>query len=387
MAARIVLAVRESQYIEPLLHYLHHSEYGEMLRITAFSRMDAFIEFMKGEDIPDAVVGDVSFIESWLVEGKNKVPWAVLSEDGAYLSRSAKGLAGGVMIPKYQALPSLLGAFLQLCEVKRAKGSSVLDETLLLGIISSSGNTGKTTIALNMVKQLGERGLSVFYLNLESVDSSGLFLRPPAGNTPGLEQLLYELKASRDKDEAEAVELGPYIIRYDQLRSAAFRPVINVKEMLQMTLPDTLDLLERLVAERSFDVVIVDTGSIEEERAKAVLQRSGILLWVLRNDEISIHKTTRWLSHCNTPNSGMPPQVMEKSRFVVNFATDVLEDGLYPEGIRFDALLPFIPSWTLQHREELFLNSPQFQRGIQQLCTEIIEPALPQVFTGKGIHE
>lgn len=57
MAARIVLAVRESQYIEPLLHYLHHSEYGEMLRITAFSRMDAFIEFMRGEDIPDAVVG------------------------------------------------------------------------------------------------------------------------------------------------------------------------------------------------------------------------------------------------------------------------------------------------------------------------------------------
>lgn len=387
MAARIVLAVRESQYIEPLLHYLHHSEYGEMLRITAFSRMDAFIEFMKGEDIPDAVVGDVTFIESWLVEGKNKVPWAVLSEDGAYLSRSAKGLAGGVMIPKYQALPSLLGAFLQLCEVKRAKGSSVLDETLLLGIISSSGNTGKTTIALNMAKQLGEMGLSVFYLNLESVDSSGLFLRPPAGSTPGLERLLYELKSSRDKDEAETVELGPYIIRYDQLRSAAFRPVINVKEMLQMTMLDTLDLLERLVAERSFDVVIVDTGSIEEERAKAVLQRSGILLWVLRNDEISIHKTTRWLSHCNAPNSGMPPQVMEKSRFVVNFATDGLEDGLHPEGIRFDALLPFIPSWTLQHREELFLNSPQFQRGIHQLCTEIIEPALPQVFTGKGIHE
>lgn len=181
MAARIVLAVRESQYIEPLLHYLHHSEYGEMLRITAFSRLDAFIEFMRGEDMPDAVVGDVTFIEAWLVEGRNKVPWAVLSEEGAYLSRSSKSLAGGIMIVKYQALPSLLGAFLQLCEVKRARGSSVLDETLLLGIVSSSGNTGKTTVAMNMAKQLGEMGLSVFYLNLESVDSSGLFLRPLQG--------------------------------------------------------------------------------------------------------------------------------------------------------------------------------------------------------------
>lgn len=268
MAARIVLAVRESQYIEPLLHYLHHSEYGEMLRITAFSRLDAFIEFMRGEDMPDAVVGDVTFIDAWLVEGRNKVPWAVLSEEGAYLSRSSKSLAGGIMIAKYQALPSLLGAFIQLCEVKRARGSSVLDETLLLGIVSSSGNTGKTTVAMNMAKQLGELGLSVFYLNLESVDSSGLFLRPPAGNTPGLERLLYEIKASRDKGGADAIDLGQYVIRYDHLRSAAFRPIINVKEMLQMTTQDTLDLLALLVAERNFDVVIIDTAVLKKNVPK-----------------------------------------------------------------------------------------------------------------------
>ncbi|MEK8205093.1 hypothetical protein NST41_05815 [Paenibacillus sp. FSL L8-0696] len=387
MAARIVLAVRESQYIEPLLHYLHHSEYGEMLRITAFSRLDAFIEFMRGEDMPDAVVGDVTFIEAWLVEGRNKVPWAVLSEEGAYLSRSSKSLAGGIMIAKYQALPSLLGAFLQLCEVKRARGSSVLDETLLLGIVSSSGNTGKTTVAMNMAKQLGEMGLSVFYLNLESVDSSGLFLRPPAGDTPGLERLLYEIKASRDKGGADTIDLGQYVIRYDHLRSAAFRPIINVKEMLQMTTQDTLDLLALLVAERNFDVVIIDTGSIEEERAKAVLHKCGILLWVVRNDEVSIHKTMRWLSHCNAPNSGMPSQVMDKSRFAVNFAADGLEVWAPPEGITVEGVLPYIPSWTLQHREELFLNSPQFQREILQLCKQIIEPSLPQVFTGKGLHE
>lgn len=387
MAARIVLAVRESQYIEPLLHYLHHSEYGEMLRITAFSRMDAFIEFMRGEDIPDAVVGDSSFIEAWLVEGKSTVPWAVLSEDGGYLGKSVKSLGGGVMIAKYQALPSLLGAFLQLCEIQRGRGSSVLDETLLLGVVSASGNMGKTTIALNMAKQLGEMGLSVFYLNLESVDSSGLFLRIPTGHTAGLERLLYEIKANRDKDEADTIELGQYFIRYDHLRTAAFRPVINVKEMLQMTLQDTLDLLERLVAERNFDVVIVDTGSIEEERAKAVLQRSGILLWVLKNDDVSMYKTMRWLSHCTAPNSGMSPHVMDKSKFVVNFAVDRLEEWVPPEGIIIEGVCPFIPSWTLQHREELFLNSPQFQQEILQLCKRIVEPALPLVFTGNNIHE
>lgn len=56
--------------------------------------------------------------------------------------------------------------------------------------------------------------------------------------------------------------MGQYVIRYDHLRSAAFRPIINVKEMLQMTTQDTLDLLGLLVAERNFDVVIVDTSTV-----------------------------------------------------------------------------------------------------------------------------
>lgn len=387
MAARIVLAVRESQYIEPLLHYVHHSEYGEMLRITAFSRMDAFVEFMKGDEIPDAVVGDVSFVEAWLLEGRNTVPWAVLSEDGKDLRKNAKGIAGGVVIAKYQALPSLLGSILQLSEVRRIRSFSPKEETLLLGVVSSNGNIGKTTIALNMAKQLGEVGLSVFYLNLESVDSSGLFLHPPVRNVLGLERLLYEIQSSRSKTEGGGDQLGQYILRHDNLRIDAFSPVENIKEMLQMTMQDTLDLLERLVAEGSYDVVIVDTGSIEEERAKAVLHRCGILLWVLRNDDLSMYKTVRWLSHCSTPHSGMPANLLDKSRFAVNFAADSLDGGSPPEGITIESILPYVPSWTPQHREELSLNSPQYQREILQLCKKIVEPALPRVFTGKGLHE
>lgn len=77
----------------------------------------------------------------------------------------------------------------------------------------------------------------------------------------------------------------------------------------------------------------------------------------------------------------------EKSKFVVNFAVDRLEEWVPPEGIIIEGVYPFIPSWTLQHREELFLNSPQFQQEILQLCKRIVEPAHPLVFTGKNIHE
>ncbi|WP_157685394.1 hypothetical protein [Paenibacillus donghaensis] len=386
MAARIVLAVRESQYIEPLLQYVHYSEYGELLRITAFSRMDAFVEFMKQGEVPDAVVGDVSFVEAWLVEGKSNVPWAVLSEDEGYPGTNP-ARSGGVSIAKYQALPVLLGAILQLCEVKRARTNPAKGETLLLGIVSPNGSSGKTTVALSMAKQLGGLGLSVFYLNLESVDTSGLFLRMPAGHAPGMERLLYELKAGQDNREEVAVGLAPYMIRHDELRSTSLRPATNIKEMLQMTLQDTQDLLGLLAAEASYDVVIIDTGSMEEERTKAVLHSSGLLLWVLRSDEVSLHKAAKWLAHLSAPHSGMPPNLAAKSRFAVNCTAGSAEGRVPSEGIAFDYMLPYVPSWTQQRREELSLNSPPFQQEILQLCRGMIEPALPQVFTGTARYE
>ncbi|MBW4083429.1 hypothetical protein [Paenibacillus sp. S150] len=388
MAARIVLAVRESQYIEPLLHYIHHSEYGGMLRVSAFSRPDTFMEFMKGDEVPDAVVGDPSFIEAWLVEGRSMVPWAVLSDDGDISGKPDGNLAGGQVIAKYQSLPSLLESILRLCDVRRGRIASVpREETLLLGVVSASGGSGKTTLALNMAKQLGGLGLTVFYLNLESVDSSGLFLRMPDGNTPGLEHLLYELKADRGEGEntkTEMLELERYVIRHDSLRSEAFRPVENLKEKLQMTLADTLDVLEQLSGSGRYDVVIVDTGSFEQEQTQAVLRRCSLLLWVLTNDKTSLHKTAKWLGHCSNPHSGMQREIPDKSRFVINFAADDNGAGLLPEEIRMDALLPYISSWAMQQHGELYLNSPQFIAGVQQLCSEIIEPALPHVFTGNA---
>ncbi|WP_415841206.1 hypothetical protein [Paenibacillus typhae] len=389
MAARVVLAVRESQYIEPLLHYLHHSDYGELLRISAFSRPDTFMEFMSSGEPVDAVVGDLIFIEAWLVEGKSTIPWAVLSEDGR-TAGNKESLAGGMFIQKYQSLPSLLESVLQLCEVRRPRAvSSRREKTLLLGIVSASGSSGKTTLALNMSKQLAATGLSVFYLNLESVDSSGVLVRMPAPKAQGLEQLLYELKAGYPdggEGAAEKIELGRYVCRYEALRCDRFMPVENFKEMLQMTGPDTLDLLELLAAAGHYDVVLVDTGCIEEERTQAVLKRCGVLLWMLRSDETSLYKTVKWLEHGSYAHSGWPQDIRDKSRFVMNFAEASGYSSAALEELEPAGVLPLIPAWALQHHIELCLESPPFIAGVQQLCQDIIEPLLPEVFTG-SLHE
>lgn len=387
MAVRIVLAVRESQYIEPLLHYVQHSEYGDRLRITAFSQMDAFVEYMKGEDRPAAVVGDLSFIEAWLVEGRAAVPWALLSEDGGVEGRMSGSLTGGQVIAKYQALPALLTSILQLCDVQRIPSSlAVKGDTIHLGVVSCSGSSGKTVIALNMAKQLSLLGLSVFYLNLESVDSSTLYLRSPGGSTPGMERLLYEIQANREHEAGNSCDVQSYVIRHEDLRCDAFSPVSNVKEMLQMGRRDTLELLELLSSGRHYDIIIIDTGSIGEERTEAVMQKCELLLWVLRDEDVSMHKAAAWLSHYNAPHSDMQDNLMSRSRFVVNHCAESKVSRIPPEGIELEGILPYIASWNQPHRGELCLNSPQYQSKIQQLCGGMLEPMLPKAFAVESIN-
>ncbi|WP_379132459.1 ParA family protein [Paenibacillus sp. sgz500958] len=380
MAVRIVLAVRESQYIGPLLDYVHHSEYRELLQITAFSRMDVFMEYMKGEEVPCAVVGDAAFIETWLVEARSAVPWALLAEEGEMTGRISKNLAGGQVIAKYQALPTLLSSILQMCEVQRpAASASATSGTLLIGVVSGSGSSGKTIVSLNMAKQLGSMGLSVFYLNLEDVDSSGLYLRATGGSAPALERLLYEIQVARDHGTEVKGEVHSYAIRHDELQCDAFKPVSNVKEMLQMNKRDTLDLLKLLSSRRSYDIVIVDTGSLGVERTEAVLQSSDVVLWILPGDDTGMNKALKWLTHYNAPYSEIAPGLMNKIRFILNGSMESAVDRPPPDGMHISSVLPHMPSWSLPNHSGLCLNSPAYQKEILLLCKGMLDPVLPQV--------
>lgn len=390
MAAGIVFAVRETEYIEPLLHYIQHSEYGEMLKVKAFSRMEAFRDYMKCGETPDAVVGDPEFIEAWLVEGRSEVPWAVLDENGSMAAWSNGSAAHGRRIAKYQALPSLLSAVIQLGKLRRTrKEGRTEDGPLVIGVVSPSGSSGKTTVAMNMAKLFGSQGLSVFYLNLEAVNSSGLYLRPPGGSGPGLERLLYEIQASREREKPEEIVIAPYAVRLDALRCDTFRPVANVKEMLQMSEKDARELIARLAADGGYDLILIDTGGIDEDRTRGAMACSDRLVWVIRDDEASAYKLGRWASHLESMQDSHPEAIAnlrERSLLAVNFVKDGVRQIRLPEHLESDAVLPYISSWSLPGIGELLLNSPPFQHGIAGLCRAITGAPQAEAVLSSGVR-
>ncbi|KOR82418.1 ParA family protein [Paenibacillus solani] len=368
--ARLVLAVQDSRYVEPLLNYVHGSSYGSALQVTAFTRTDSFLRYMETGEVPNLVVGDTEMLECWHARGEVNVPWLHLSEGNTAISL----MEDGKSTPKYQPLPQLLDVILSHC--KRSGGTAEklnAGNTPILGIVSPLGGSGKSTIAMNMAKQLGVLGLRVFYLNLETVNSSVLFPSGSVGMEGSFSRLLYDMKAAQEPISGSELSVTSYIIRHHGLKCDSFEPNFNVKEMAEMNREDTALLLNSLVSSNHYDVIVVDTEEYMGERMQAVLEQAGLLIWVLLDDLISVHKSGVWIDQLEQRYPALYESVRKRSTFIVNRFTGQLVNNFPRKDINIDGVLPYIPSWKQLHQEELLLSSPIYQREVLKLCQQLLE--------------
>lgn len=365
LPVRIVLAVQDSRYVEPLLQYIHGSEYVKKVQVTAFTRVEALLQH---RDIPDLIVGEAKMLEAWLNEGISSVPWIVLTEGGEEPSLAGDGL----IVAKYQPLPQLLELWMNHVGGNRErKNEAHSDSTQIIGLVSVLGGSGRTTAAVNMAKQLGVMGLKVFYLNLETINTSALF---SGGNRRegAFSRLLYEIKSSQESGERTELPLARYVMVHDTLKCDVFEPSDHLKELMEMTAEDVNILIELISKSGQYDVIVIDTDNQSKERLHAVMDHCQLLLWVLLDDLISMHKNGVWLSHMEKENPEWFRQIMSKSRFIVNRYTGSLGNPLPRKDMTMDGVLPYIPSWKQVQQEELLLCSPIFQREILKLCSDLL---------------
>ena len=364
---QITLAVEDEQYIEPFLLYARTGEFAKQVSVRAFSKMEAFLEGME-ENRPDFVLGEPNFLRPWLAsDGGRGVPWAVLGGGEESLA-----LGGPVLLP-FQPLNLLLTTVMDLAGTAQVSGRTSESGAEVIAVYSAAPGAGKTTVAMNLVKQLGSRGLRVFYLNLENVDSAASFRSAvgSSGSEGGLPELLYELRAARENGEACGFPLSRCAPFQETLKCISFPPLDRPDELLQMNEADTTALLDYLSASGACDVIVADTDTESHERSRALLQRADRVLWLLTDDLLHLRKTSGWMNHWETKQSESFYALLAKSTFVVNRYGGRLENRLPRPEIRPMAFLSYIPSWKYLSREDILLGSPIFQRDILTLCEQL----------------
>ncbi|GAF08202.1 AAA family ATPase [Paenibacillus pini] len=284
----------------------------------------------------------------------------------------------GLALAKYQPLPELLTSILNVCrsssKLPSARRNVQDKQTEVIGVVSAVGGSGKTTAALNLAKQIGNAGLSVFYLNLEMINSSAIFPRKGRNveDAQGLPRLLYELKAAQEDKEAEPVSLASFTVHHSDIKADLFECVTNLKELLQLGKSETNELLDCITDSGSYDVVIIDTDSGMNNRTETVIEKSGRLVWVMLDDLINMHKHEEWFSYLERTEPSFFEDIRSKSSFVINRYVGNLVNELPSCISDIDGVLPYIPSWKQNSHEELLLSSPIYQRDIQKLCRHLL---------------
>lgn len=376
----MLLASSSLEYVEALLDYIQGSEYSSAFHVTAFSDLEAMSQYMEELNtatLPELIVGEEPFVEQWL-SGRyaDKVPALILTEQPVSEDSPTQ-------MRKYQPLPAILAKWdeLLLSSSRRDRRGLTGEQTWVIGVTSASGGCGKTTVALNLAKQLGRAGYSVFYLNLETMDSTGPFLHTasPALNSESADsfsQLLYQLRGSRGSEHGiyaakdGLVDIKPYTIRNDRIHADYFIPAKNRKELLQMSKSDTSELIRLIVESGQYHFVIADHDSVWDARSEAVMEESGLLLWLLSDDIHTMNKCSQWLKFKEQTDPQQYENVVEKTVYVINRYMGSLVNEL-PESLLAEYYLPYIPSWKQMREPDLLLSSPIYQKEMNKLCEAI----------------
>ncbi|WP_123041769.1 hypothetical protein [Cohnella candidum] len=347
MNRKIVLAIPNREYAARLAEYLRETEPG--WDVTAFTHETALRLRLQEPGGIDALVGFPSLLkqaESWLGAGVRK---AALVEDPGQSKREWPELR------LYQPLPVVAAGIRGLLS---EQSPAVQGGCRWLTVFSASGGAGKTTAALNVVRQAGERGLRTLYLNLETVNvTSRLF-----GNVEpdSLSRLLYVLQSDSGRF---AEQLERSVRHHSILRADIIDAPDHPGERLAMTPELVASLAERLRESGRYDLVVADPDCGATPWHAALLGLSDRVAWLVTDDWQCLGKAEKllefWRREAETGWSANVSFVRSKTQ------------GRWMNPWRLPsppaAELPYVPQWKGTDDPGRIFGSAAYSGGVDAL--------------------
>jgi cellulose biosynthesis protein BcsQ len=351
---QLIIALEDQEYAELLMNYIHNSEYADKVSVMMFTRFDSFNQVLE-----EGVPADLSLVQPEWMSGRRRPPqWRTM----AYLTEQAMEGGEALVLSKYQPLSrlmeNLLAGYYELAGTKPVRESACRAETKIISVYSASGGTGKTTVALNLAKQLSIMRYRVFYLNLEGL--SGLSALLGADNDDGFSQMLYFIKS---RSPALDEKLRQYVREDRRIGAHRFDPPVHLDDMRLMTDEDAKLMLTTLADSGRYDIIVADLESSLHERVIACLDLSGQIIWLVVDEPQCLHRTEMLLTKLQHERG-----YATKTELVVNRFTGTWSGAWNSYSYKPAAILPYIPHWKQPESLANLLASSVFNRNLSQYC-------------------
>lgn len=360
----LVIADLDERYARGLSDYIntHHST---AFLVSCFTRTDALARYLKQLHQADILLISPDFYD--MSPGLPKVKLKVLLSEGALHKE----------YPDYQILSKYNTGEKLLCDVVHLYSKLYPFEQRLspysktaevVGVYSTSGGSGKTTIAAALSTGCTSMGLRAFYLNLESIQSTGIFFAPVGKRN--LSYIFYYLK-----EKSKNLSFRMEGIKSIDAKSGVqfFNPPESPLEYEELT-PEELEQLIQGVKEMgSHDFIFIDMPSAFDSKNHRLMDLCDRIVLVTLQEPVAGYKDKILRNELIKLSNEDSRNISDKFITVINrYKGENCEELGHPEQYSDAAVkLPEYTSTFIDEEGRLVINDEGFRRSIHKLIREL----------------
>lgn len=309
----LVIADPDESYARGLSGYIS-SYRSEAFIVSCFTKAESLACHMEQQPTVDILLISPEFYDVSRDYAGIKMK-AVLSE--GLLSREYPGFQ---IIGKYCTGEKLLSEIMHLyskLNPDELRLSSCLKNAVLIGVYSPAGGTGKSTVAAALAIHCAELGMQSFYLNLESVQSTGIYLG--SNSKRGLSYIFYYLKEKS----------GNLSFKMEGIKSSGegtgvhyFNPPESPMEYGEINACELEQLVQGIKGMGSYDYIFIDMSSSLDMKNLKLMELCDRIILVALQEPVSLYKNRVLFNELAKLNDTDKTGVMDKFITVVNKCGD-----------------------------------------------------------------
>jgi cellulose biosynthesis protein BcsQ len=241
---------------------------------------------------------------------------------------------------KFQPVAALLSEIEQLYRERIGKHVHQQQGMKVWTVFSMSGGSGKTTLALQLARELANRHRRPFYWPADFGSSAGEVFH--GGSPEGWANTFYYVKSGAKQLPAHWLEP----VRQDPVRRMFYKEsIMSWRDWLELTPPE-LDRFLKLMREQNlYEDLICDAGSSLCQKTVALMQNSDRILWLVNDSRASLNRARYAIEQVRKETESEQSEYRidpERITFVVNKYSGRRSEELrqFPE--RIAALFPYI---------------------------------------------
>lgn len=360
----LVIADLDEWYARGLSNYIS-ANHSTAFLVSCFTKPDLLTRHLKKLPLADVLLISPDFYDISI--GYPGIKLKVMLSTGA-LSQEYPDFQ---VLSKYNTGEKLLSEVVHLyskLNPTELRLSPYSKNAEIIGVYSTAGGTGKTTIASALSMECNLLGMRSFYLNLESIQSTGMFFT--LNGKRNLSYIFYYLKEKSKNlpflmDGIKSTDVD-YGVQY-------FNPPESPLEYEELNLDELEQLIGGIKGMGCYDFVFIDMSNTFDMKNYKIMELCDRIVMVTLQEPISMHKYKILRNELVKLSDTDRDSVSDKFITVINrYKNNDCESVEY--SIDANAAIVRIPEYSralINEGGRLVIDDEGFRKAISQLMKEI----------------